>query len=71
MPVLSDKAVAIGMPPISKPAKTSVPSGINFESWFAISFKRGGFDSNKYLSKYSFDTSPDLNLNSPVRWETL
>ena len=30
---------------------------------FAISANNSGFDSNKYLSKYSFEIKPDRNIN--------
>lgn len=45
----------------------SIPSGTCFAKCLAISLKITGLDSNKYLSKYSFEIWPDLNLKVPFK----
>ena len=65
-PVSKETAVAIGMPPISNPPKTSVPFGSSGTNCLAMFFSKTGSDSNWYLSKYSPEICPERSLNSPV-----
>src|SRR4051794_38436634 len=60
--------VTIGMPPSSRPARTSVPAGTSGAMASAMSRSRTGSDSKRYLSKYSWLTCPERRVNSPVRW---
>ena len=49
----------------------SVPGAINDDIAFAMARNRSGSASKRYLSKYSDEVWPDLNLNWPLRYEIL
>src|SRR3954451_1283715 len=66
-PVRNDSAVAIGTPPSSRPASTSVPSGTRATRAAAISSSNSGSASKRYLSKYSLATWPLRSVNVPVK----
>src|SRR5690554_285348 len=70
-PVTCESMVAMGMPPISRPARASTCSGSSGAIARAISARSRGSDSKRYLSKYSLLMMPERSLNSPVMWATL
>ena len=66
-PVCSDSAVAIGTPPSSSPAITSVPGGTSGAAAAAIAASSTGSASKRYLSKYSVAVGPSAE-ELPRRW---
>src|SRR3954447_5785479 len=66
MPVCKDNAVAIGTPPSSSPASTSVSAGRSGTRAAAMSASSTGSASNRYLSKYSVALWPERSVNVPV-----
>ena len=56
----------MGMPPISSPANTSVPSGMSGTMASAICASNCGCASKRYLSKYSVAIWPERSVNVPV-----
>src|SRR6478672_492551 len=67
MPVCSDRAVAIGTPPNSSPASTSVSDGRSGTRARAMSANNTGSASKRYLSKYSLAIWPERSVKVPVR----
>src|SRR6478672_4779202 len=66
MPVCSDRAVAIGTPPNSSPASTSVSDGRSGTRARAMSANSTGSASKRYLSKYSVAIWPERSVKVPV-----
>src|SRR5688572_14926895 len=64
-PVRALTIVAIGIPPSSRPPSRSVSAGSRRSICAATRASRAGWDSKRYLSKYSDDTCPDRSVNSP------
>jgi len=57
--------VAMGTPPSSSPPNSWVSLGSSGTIASATRSNRAGCDSNRYLSKYSFDVWPERSTNVP------
>ena len=67
MPRMPLIEVAIGTPPSSRPARSSVSCGTSWIISRATRASSSGSASKRYLSKYSVATCPERSVNSPVR----